>query len=228
MDKLKKVFFLSAAFIVALTGAACQNYSELNSNESDARSTLVSKDDAGLNISPAEDSAQTEQENYLSEITYLSGKSLLVCAPDSTSTTVEPAGDEDEKYSRLLDNFKSNYELYKLFGGAYMQNGYFHLLITDLSQKNSFTEIIGEEKTIISQCGYSYTYLKQLSDCIISAHYSEDKLNSIIIDYPENRVIVRTFDTDTKEEIVELINDKGYDINALDIAVSETAVANPA
>ncbi len=81
----------------------------------------------------------SEENIYVDEINELMKMDLMAISPDSSYEW--PAdGDKDfyteaqSKYSNILKSFIDCPSNYELFGGAYFQNGYLHVMVTDMDK----------------------------------------------------------------------------------------------
>ena len=158
---------------------------------------------------------------------------LLSCAPDESYDLA--VGDKDfyeeasTKYTKLLGEFLDFPEKYEKFGGAFVQNGYLHLLITDKEYSDDFLEIVGNENVIIAECSYSYSYLDQVYEFISSFELdSENGPTSYILSENKNRVLVTVLSEDVKSDMYSAIEKEGFDKSSVDIIVADYVFANPA
>lgn len=185
--------------------------------------------------SESETSPDLEYPNgndYIDEINALMKNELLSCAPDESYDLA--VGDKDfyeeasTKYAKLLGEFLDFPEKYEKFGGAFVQNGYLHLLITDKEYSDNFLEIVGNENVIIAECSYSYSYLNQVYEFISSFELdSENGSTSYILSENKNRVLVTVLSEDVKSDIYSAIEKEGFDKSAVDIIVADYVFANP-
>ena len=172
-----------------------------------------------------------DKNTCISEINDLREKGLKGTSLDNSYEW--PKGDRDffseaqTKYLQLLDIFSDNYEQFEIFGGAYFQNGYLNVLITDI-KNTDILDSIDKENVIVRECRFSYSYLVHIEDFIKTVSAEGGDVNSGSVLILKNSVFVTVSNDTVKSEIYEAIEAKGLDTEAAEIIVSDSVVANPA
>jgi len=175
----------------------------------------------------------SEENAYADEINELMEMDLMAASPDSSYGS--PDGDKDfyaeaqSKYSELLNSFIDLPSNYELFGGAYFQNGYLHIMVTDMDSSEFIPDTIGNENIIVKECDFSYSYLEQVKNYIDSlALGRENVLNSYIVSIVDNAVLITVSTDDAKAYLYDMIEEGGYDKGSVEISVTDSVIANPA
>lgn len=174
-----------------------------------------------------------EENIYVDEINELMKMNLMVISPDSSYDSLDGGKDfyaqAQSKYSDILNSFIDFPSNYELFGGAYFQNGYLHIMVTDMDRSEFIPETIGNENIIIKECDFSYSYLEQVKHYIDSlALGRENVLNSYIVSIVNNAVLITVSTDDAKAYLYDIIEEGGYDKGSVEISVTDSVVANPA
>ncbi len=175
----------------------------------------------------------SEENIYVDEINELMKMDLMAISPDSSYEW--PAdGDKDfyteaqSKYSNILKSFIDCPSNYELFGGAYFQNGYLHVMVTDMDKSEFILDTIGNENIIVKECNFSYSYLEQVKKYIASLDLKqEDGLNSYTVSIVKNNVIITVSNDDVKTYLYDIIEESGYNKDSVEINVTDAVVANP-
>lgn len=216
------------------TSQSSIDFSEESSYSEDVQTEANSQTSTNVeNEIPSETTLKNENENdYIDEIKTLMEKDLPSYSPDESCDFA--VGDKDfvseasTKYAILLENFLDFPEKYEMFGGAFVQNGYLHLLITDKEYSDDFLEVVGNENVIVDQCSYSYSYLNQIYEFISSFELDrENGLTSYILSENKNQVIVTVLSEDVKSDMYSAIDKAGFDESAVEIIVADYVYANP-
>lgn len=175
----------------------------------------------------------SEENTYADEIKELMEMDLMVISPDGSYDSLD--GDRDfyaeaqSKYSDLLNSFIDLPSNYELFGGAYFQNGYLHIMVTDMDRSEFIPDTIGNENIIVKECDFSYSYLEQVKHYIDFLDLErENGLNSYIVSIVDNAVLITVSNDDAKAYLYDVIEEGGYDISSVEISVTDAVVANPA
>lgn len=222
----------AAALIICLLLASCG--SDEPQTETTAAGFEASTFTESVSI-PETDGSNAASENSGSRadgIKALTENGLSVCSPDESYDWA--VGEKDfyaeasEKYMQLLESFADFPEKYEIFGGAFFQNGYLHLLITDKERSNEFLDTVGNEDVIVKECRYSYQYLRQVYDFIGSFELnSENGPTSYILSENKNRVLVTVLSENAKAYMYTAVGNAGFDSSAVEITAADYVWANP-
>ena len=138
------------------------------------------------------------------------------------------AGDFDEMNYRfrefVVEKFLDYPENFEPFGGAYWQDGYLHLKITDLDRQDIFSDFVDNEYVIIETCKYSYSEL-----WLIESMVKETNATVLCgIKMNDNVVYAGVFTWKDSEKILTAVEAAGLDTEAVEIvADDEIPATNP-
>lgn len=213
------------------TVAESQSLPETTVIQSSAVQSTIGNEPAYETIKQTPQSV-SEENTYVDEINELMEMDLMVIIPDSSYESLD--GDKDfyaeaqSKYSDILNSFIDSPSNYELFGGAYFQNGYLHIMVTDMDKSEFILDTIGNENIIVKACDFSYSYLEQVKHYVDSlALGRENGLNSYIVSIFDNAVIITVSNDDVKAYLYDIIEEGGYDIKSVEISVTDSVAANP-
>lgn len=148
------------------------------------------------------------------------------CSPRDTCGTF--AGDFDEMNYQfrefVVEKFLDYPENFEPFGGAYWENGYLHIMLTDLDKRDIFSDFADNEYVIIETCKYSYSELWYIKSEIRETNAS----SAYGIRMNENVVSARVIAWEDREKILNALEAAGLDIEAVEIAADDEITAtNP-
>lgn len=138
------------------------------------------------------------------------------------------AGDFDEMNYRfrefVVEKFLDYPENFEPFGGAYWQDGYLHLMITDSDRQDIFSDFADNEYVIIETCKYSYAELWLIESVAKETNatvFCGIKMN-------DNVVYAGVIAWKDREKILTAVEAAGLDTEAVEIAADdEIPAANP-
>lgn len=148
------------------------------------------------------------------------------CSPRDTCGTF--AGDFDEMNYQFrefaVEKFLDYPKSFEPFGGAYWQDGYLHLMITDSDRQDIFSDFADNEYVIIETCKYSYSELWLIESAV------KETNASVIggIKMNDNIVYAGVVTDEDGEKILAAVEAAGLDADAVVIeAVDANTVTKP-
>ncbi len=192
--------------------------------------TVVSPENESSSDSQQNEQYDSETYKRITELTYLKNEGLQTVYSDSSypwaTGDVDFSATASEAYAEIVAHLEANPDDYKIFAGAYFQNGYLHIMMTDKTYSDEFSELLNSEYIIVHEAKFTYSELYQVSR-IAKSMLSENGITSFAVEYRKNSIDVTAKNSQAKEELLSAIKKAGYSVDSVNIEITDVVIETP-